>query len=98
MLISTAFKDFLHLFYPRTCLGCLSDVLFDDQLLCIRCISELPHTNFGFYESNPVEKLFQGRVKIIAAHSEFFFAKNELIQQLIHLLKYKSNKEIGKYL
>ena len=33
-----------------------------------------------------------------AAHAEFYFTKNELIQNLVHQLKYKDNKEIGIYL
>ena len=33
-----------------------------------------------------------------AAHSEFYFSKGQLVQQLIHLLKYKANKEIGYFL
>jgi predicted amidophosphoribosyltransferase len=47
---------------------------------------------------NPVEKVFTGRIPLKAAHSEFYFSKGQLVQHLIHLLKYKSNKEIGHYL
>jgi ComF family protein len=33
-----------------------------------------------------------------AAHSEFYFDKDALIQHLVHQLKYKSNQSIGLYL
>jgi len=90
--------DTLHLFYPHICTGCGSDLLEKNNLLCINCLAELPHTNFALHENNPIEKIFTGRIKIKAAHSEFYFSKGQLIQQLIHQLKYNNNKEIGYYL
>lgn len=90
--------DALHLFYPHICIGCGSDLIDKKNLLCLYCINELPHTNFAMHENNPIEKIFTGRIKIKAAHSEFYFSKGHLIQHLIHQLKYKNNKEIGYYL
>jgi len=88
----------LHLFYPHICTGCGSDLLKENNLLCLRCINDLPHTNFAPYNNNPAEKVFWGRIPVTAAHSEFYFAKASLIQQLIHQLKYKNNRAIGFYL
>ena len=88
----------LHLLYPHVCTGCGSDLLPEDNLLCLHCINNLPHTNFAQHNNNPVEKIFWGRLPIIAAHSEFYFEKEFLIQHLIHQLKYKSNTAIGFYL
>lgn len=50
------------------------------------------------HANNLIEKIFRGRLPLIAGHSEFYFAKNELIQHLIHQLKYNHNLEIGIYL
>ena len=91
-------SDTFHLLYPHTCTGCGSDLLYESQLLCIRCIAELPHTGFAFHENNLMERIFRGRLRLKAAHSQFYFAKNELVQHLIHQLKYKGNKNIGAYL
>lgn len=95
-------KSFLsataHLFYPHTCHGCGSDILDKDSLLCAMCFVNLPHTNFAQHPNNPIEKIFWGRLPLVAAHSEFYFAKETLIQHLVHQLKYKGNKEIGIYL
>lgn len=96
--LKAIFSDTLHLFYPHVCIGCGSDLLQDHDLLCLRCISNLPHTNFAQYANNPIEKIFWGRIGLVAAHSEFYFAKASLIQHLIHQLKYKGNQEIGMYL
>lgn len=88
----------IHLFFPHHCLGCGSDLLETKNLLCLKCIHDLPHTHFASYADNPVEKIFRGRIKITSAHSEFYFTKDSLIQHLVHLLKYKSNPGIGIYL
>jgi len=97
-LLKNIFSDTLHLFYPHLCTGCSSDLLDDKNLLCLKCIDNLPHTNFAQHANNPVEKIFWGRLAITAAHAEFYFSKESLIQHLIHQLKYKNNKEIGIYL
>jgi ComF family protein len=96
--LKSIFSDTLHLFYPHVCTGCSSDLLQEDNLLCLHCINDLPHTNFAPYTNNPVEKIFWGRIPLTAAHSEFYFTKESLLQHLIHQLKYKNNTAIGFYL
>jgi len=98
----TALKSILlnsiHLFYPHICTGCGSDLVSKTNLLCLKCIEDLPITSFAQHANNPIEKIFWGRISLTAAHSEFYFSKESLIQQLIHQLKYKNNKVIGVYL
>lgn len=96
--LKTILSDVLHLFYPHICKGCGSDLLEEADLLCLKCIINLPKTNFAQFSNNPIEKIFVGRIVVEAAHSEFYFSKESIIQQLIHQLKYKGNKEIGIYL
>jgi ComF family protein len=96
--LKNIFSDAMHLFYPHICIGCGSDLLSEKELICIKCYSILPHTQFEKFENNPVEKIFAGRININAATAEFYFSKTQLIQQLIHQLKYKGNKAIGFYL
>ena len=98
LLLKNIFSSTLHLFYPHVCTGCGSDLLQQDNLLCLHCINNLPHTNFAQHNNNPVEKIFWGRIPITAAHSEFYFAKESLLQHLIHQLKYKNNTAIGFYM
>jgi ComF family protein len=80
------------------CTGCGSDLVDDDNLLCLKCVNELPQTNFALHASNPVEKIFWGRLNLIAAMSEFYFSKGSVVQTLIHEFKYKGNKDVGLYL
>jgi ComF family protein len=79
-------------------MGCGSDLLPNHELLCLRCINDLPHTEFEKYPNNPIERIFIGRLPIAAATSGFYFSKGELVQNLIHDLKYKGNKDAGIYL
>lgn len=67
-------------------------------MLCLHCLANLPHTHFENLAGNMTEKIFYGRASLTAAYSQFYFAKHQLVQHLIHQLKYKGNKEIGEYL
>ncbi len=96
--LKNIFSSTLHLFYPHVCTGCGSDLLEEDNLLCLKCIHNLPHTNFANLANNPVEKDFWGRIPVESAYSQFYFAKEFLIQHLIHQLKYKGDTKIGFYL
>jgi ComF family protein len=55
----------------------------------------LPKTNYHLYNDNPIEKLFWGRVTIFSAAAFYNFGKGGKVQQLIHQLKYKGQKEVG---
>ena len=90
--------DAFHLFFPHNCLGCDSDLLSKTNLLCLQCVSRLPHTGYEKIANNPVENIFRGRVVLRAATSQFYFSKGQLVQQLIHQLKYKGNTEAGEWM
>lgn len=92
------FQNTIHLLYPHICTGCGSDILLKENLLCARCLGNLPATGFAAHPNNPVEEIFWGRINLKAAHSEFYFDKDGLVQHLVHQLKYKNNESIGLYL
>lgn len=96
--VSSLLKDALHLFYPHQCISCGDDVLPFDKMICNPCFENLPRTQFSYLTENNIDRIFYGRLNLKAAHSEFYFSKGQLIQNLIHQLKYKGNKEIGVYL
>jgi ComF family protein len=98
LFIKHAISDAFQLFFPHYCLGCGSDLLADTNLLCMRCISILPHTGYETIENNPVENIFRGRVNLRAASSQFYFSKGQLVQALIHQLKYKGNIALGEWM
>lgn len=87
-----------HLLFPHNCLGCATDLLNQNDLLCAKCFTDLPETNFATAPNNPIEKTFLGRIKIEQATSSFYFTKESLLQHLMVQLKYKNNREVGLYL
>ena len=96
--INQSANALLHVFFPHICEGCGSDVLNENNILCSRCFSSLDETKFESIPNNPIEKIFIGRLKIEEATSLIYFAKQSVIQRLIHQLKYKHNKEVGLFL
>ena len=88
----------LHLAFPHICAGCGSDLLNINNELCLRCLHQLPATQFELHASNPIEKIFFGRLPVTAATAQYYFTKESLVQRLMHGFKYKGNKELGIYL
>jgi len=91
-------EDFLHLFFPHNCIGCGTDILNNEDALCVHCLTQLPETGFLSKAGNPVEKIFYGRLPIQHAGSAFYFNKGSLLQHLIIQLKYRANQTAGMYL
>jgi ComF family protein len=91
-------NSILHILFPRVCDGCGSDIIDEESNLCMKCIAELPETNFHLHANNPVEKIFWGRLPIASATAQYYFVKESLMQYLMHQLKYKGNRELGKQL
>lgn len=86
------------LFFPVICKGCGKILKSSRTVICGRCEMELPKTNFLKKKDNPVAQMFWGRVKLEYAASLFYYRKAELLQKLIHHLKYHGGKETGIYL
>src|ERR1700688_3401888 len=93
----TIIKSLLHLFFPYTCCGCGTDLITENILFCIYCQACMPLTCFEYFPSNPIEKIFWGRAGIEAAAAHLYFTTGSAVQHSLHLLKYKSKKEIGIY-
>jgi ComF family protein len=98
LLLNDIKESFLHFLFPHVCEGCGTDVLEPDHLLCLKCLSSLPKTEFQFYPNNPVEKIFWGRLPVTSAMAFCYFTKESLMQHLMHQLKYRGNQEAGLYL
>jgi len=90
--------DFFSLLFPKYCNGCERVLVKGEECFCNYCISNLPKTDFHTYKNNPVEMVFAGRVPVFRATAFCFFRKGNMVQHIIHLLKYKGSKEIGTYL
>lgn len=86
------------LFFPLICPGCGNDLHRSDDKICISCFHRLPVTEFHKHASNPVEKIFWGRVPVASACSYLYFTSHSIVQHLMHELKYNGNREVGVFL
>ncbi len=88
----------LSLFYPDCCAGCNTPLFTHENAVCTSCIENLPRTKFLDDPENEVEKIFWGRVPVLAAGSFLFFVKGGILQNMLHQLKYKSHTVVGEEL
>ena len=86
------------LFYPRPCYACNNNEIDNDEMICMECLYKLPYTTFESMEDNPTEKLFWGRISTSFACSIFYFEKENVLQNIIHQIKYKNEKELGIFM
>src|SRR6185369_12079349 len=90
-----AFSDFTSLFFPEYCLGCSGGLIKGEDILCTRCILDLPRTGYQFNSENPVKEKFVGRLPIKYATAFLKFRKTGIVQHLLHQLKYNNHPEVG---
>lgn len=83
---------------PMVCFGCNAQLSRGESVLCTVCRHELPLTEYNFTDENPVDRIFYGRIPIEKAASFVFFAKNGIVKNLLHNLKYKNQECIGTFL
>lgn len=96
--IKNYFTDFVDLFYPNVCLACSQKLVADEEVVCFKCESELPQTEHWNNPENPLMKRFWGRVNLQGAVALYQFQKGELVQHLLHQLKYRNRTDVGLYL
>jgi len=88
-------SDFTSLFFPEYCLGCSSGLFKGEEILCTRCLSNLPRTGYLSNEENPVKEKFIGRLPIKHGWAFLRFRKTGIVQHLLHQLKYNGHPEVG---
>lgn len=97
MNFTKAYSDLSHLIFPEACLICDDELTQNEKQVCFLCSEDLERTNFHQYaESTPMDQLFWGRVEVKGTYAHFFYEKRKAVQQLLHNLKYKNNKDIGQ--
>ena len=91
------FHDFINLLYPKLCNSCGVALLSNENVICTKCLHELPLTYYHLENENAVKKVFYGRLDIESATSFLLFEKKGMVQQLVHNLKYRGHEEIGEF-
>lgn len=94
-MILSNFKDILRLFYPKTCICCERHLSYNNHLLCVPCLHDLPYAYYTDQKNNPIDQIFFGKSSIKSATSLFLYKSKSVSQTLIHHLKYKNNESVG---
>ncbi|MBL7874822.1 MAG: ComF family protein [Cyclobacteriaceae bacterium] len=87
--------DFVSLFFPNYCMGCSLALFKGEEILCTRCIRDLPKTGYHTQEDNPIKLRLTGRLQINHAMAFLKFRKTGIVYHLLHQLKYNNHPEIG---
>ncbi|NJN42663.1 MAG: ComF family protein [Flammeovirgaceae bacterium] len=66
-----------------------------EDILCTRCIADIPKTGYHTLDSSPVKQKLAGRLPIIHGWAYLKFHKKGIVQKLLHQLKYNQHPEIG---
>lgn len=88
-------SDFVTLFFPNHCLGCSNSLFKGEEILCTRCILELPKTKYHEHMDSPIKSRLDGRIPLGYAIAFLRFRKSGVVQHLLHQLKYNNHPEIG---
>ncbi|RYY53991.1 MAG: ComF family protein [Chitinophagaceae bacterium] len=92
----TSFTDtLLHLFFPCICVGCGRELPQGHPGLCSGCTIALDETGFSGVPGNLAEKKFWGRLALFSATAGYYFRSGGLVQDLMHRLKYRSDRDLG---
>jgi ComF family protein len=87
--------DFITLFFPNHCLGCSNSLFKGEEILCTRCILELPKTRYHEQFDNTIKSRLSGRIALTYALAFLKFRKTGVVQHLLHQLKYNNHPEVG---
>ncbi len=88
-------NDIRFLIFPQCCEVCGIPLHNNEKVLCIKCLYNLPRTDFCTLKDNPITNIFAGRLKIERGTALFIFQKGSKYRKLLHKLKYNNKAEIG---
>jgi ComF family protein len=89
------FSDLVFLIFPAHCEACGNVLFKNEEIVCIKCLYELPRTNYSYDKENPILNLLAGRLYLTSATALYSFHKDSKFRKLLHKLKYNHRPEIG---
>jgi ComF family protein len=90
-------ESFLHLVFPNNCPGC-GIAIGKQYAPCMQCVKAMTATGYEQYPGNPVERKLSGRLSVSVATAQYYFAKDTVMQVLLHRVKYGLDKELALWL
>ncbi|NLR92775.1 ComF family protein [Flammeovirga agarivorans] len=98
LTLSKVFNSICYTIFPPTCLHCEELLRSGEEYLYFSCYAELPLNNGSWIspqQNNIRDRLDQ---EVNMATSLFFYTSDNIVQSLIHHLKYKDLPKIGAWM
>ncbi|MBE5321951.1 ComF family protein [Pedobacter sp. MR2016-19] len=95
LLVKQWTSDLFGLLFPNLCNACGTALFRHEKLICLKCLYDLPFTDYHQYADNRVAKQLWGRLPLNAAMAMLYFRKGAKVQNLIHNLKYNGRTDVG---
>lgn len=67
-----------------------------EEVLCVRCLADLPRVRVASWENNDIARIFWGLVPIEKGISFFHYAQHSPYSRILFELKYHNHPEVGK--
>jgi ComF family protein len=87
--------DLIGLLFPNLCNACGVTLFEQENLICTKCLYDLPFTDYHLHAEIRVAKQLWGRLPLHGAMAMLYFRKATKVQNLVHHLKYKGKTELG---
>lgn len=88
-------SDLVALLFPNLCNACGTPLFNSENLICTKCLYDLPFTDYHLNAENRVAKQLWGRLPLHGAMAMLYFRKGAKVQNLIHSLKYNGKTDVG---
>ncbi|QRR02965.1 ComF family protein [Dyadobacter sandarakinus] len=95
MNLRTYLNDFVDLVFPRSCAACNIGLLGNEEVICTFCRISLPRAHSDGMHADTIRYKFVNLPEVLATYTFLLFTKKGKVQQLLHALKYRGNKEVG---
>lgn len=90
-------KGLIDLVFPNPCLSCGRKLGSSEHFICTSCKMDLPYAKeYLNPEDADIQKLFWGKVELAGSYTGFYFQKANVVQRIVHQLKYKNQPLLGK--
>ncbi len=93
MILQKIFAPLNNLLFPNNCELCHTPLLRNESSLCMSCIYKLPYCDAASYAL--IELKITGRFSFEKISSCMYFYKNSILQNLMHQIKYRQNKNLA---
>lgn len=88
-------RDFVSLIFPSYCLACEASLVKGENMICSRCMLQMPQTNYHLDPDNPLRSRLSYRLPVRHAMAMFKFSKSGRVQAVLHALKYRNEPALG---